>query len=147
MVLDNFYDSFVLFHNKFYEFFLDKENPYINNGLSKEKLFMLNDFIMNYFIFIENMKLPLLNNMQYFTMNTNLQSELLQLQEYLSQLQTDKQNELYLTYNSIKNIDNSKTDNNNSLTALLNAPSFLKFNKSSSKIRNKTNKKKKILNT
>jgi len=38
---------------------------------------MLNDFIMNYFIFIENMKLPLLNNMQYFTMNTNLQSELL----------------------------------------------------------------------
>ena len=71
---------------------------------------------------------------------TNLQSELLKLQEYLSQLQTDKQNELYLTYNSIKNIDNSKTDNNNSLTALLNAPSFLKFNKSSSKIRNKTNK-------
>jgi hypothetical protein len=71
---------------------------------------------------------------------TNLQSELLQLQEYLSQLQTDKQNELYLTYNSIKNIDNSKTDNNNSLTALLNAPSFLKFNKSSSKIKNKTNK-------
>ena len=76
-LLDNFYDTFVLFHNKFYEFFLDKENPYINNGLSKEKLFMLNDFIMNYFIFIENMKLPLLNNMQYFTMNTNLQSELL----------------------------------------------------------------------
>ena len=49
-LLDNFYNTFVLFHNKFYEFFLDKENPYVNNGLKKEKLFMLNDFIMNYFI-------------------------------------------------------------------------------------------------
>ena len=76
-LLDNFYNTFVLFHNKFYEFFLDKENPYINYGLSKEKLFMLNDFIMNYFTFIENMKLPILNNLQYFTMNTNLESELL----------------------------------------------------------------------
>ena len=76
-LLDNFYNTFVLFHNKFYEFFLDKENPYVNNGLKKEKLFMLNDFIMNYFTFIENMKLPILNNLQYFTMNTNLESELL----------------------------------------------------------------------
>ena len=76
-LLDNFYNTFVLFHNKFYEFFLDKENPYVNNGLKKEKLFMLNDFIINYFVFIENMKLPLLNNLQYFTMNTNLESELL----------------------------------------------------------------------
>ena len=76
-LLDNFYNTFVLFHNKFYEFFLDKENPYVNNGLKKEKVFMLNDFIMNYFTFIENMKLPILNNLQYFTMNTNLESELL----------------------------------------------------------------------
>ena len=76
-LLDNFYESFTLFHNKFYEFFLDKENPYVNNGLSKEKLFMLNDFIQNYFVFIENMKLPILNNMQYFSMSTNLESELL----------------------------------------------------------------------
>ena len=76
-LLDNFYNTFVLFHNKFYEFFLDKENPYVNNGLDKDKLIMLNDFIMNYFIFIDNLKLPLLNNLQYFTMNTNLESELL----------------------------------------------------------------------
>ena len=76
-LLDNFYNTFVLFHNKFYEFFFDKENPYVNNGLKKEKLFMLNDFIMNYFTFIENMKLPILNNLQYFTMNINLESELL----------------------------------------------------------------------
>ena len=32
---------------------------------------------MNYFAFIENMKLPIINNLQYFTMNTNLESELL----------------------------------------------------------------------
>jgi len=76
-LLDNFYDSFVLFHNRFYEFFLDKENPFVNNGMSKEKLFILNDFVMNYFAFIENMKLPIINNLQYFTMNTNLESELL----------------------------------------------------------------------
>ena len=76
-LLDNFYDSFVLFHNKFSEFFLDKENPYINNGLAKDKLFILNDFIMNYFSFIENMKLPIINNLQYFTMTTYLESELL----------------------------------------------------------------------
>ena len=76
-LLDNFYDSFVLFHNKFYEFFLDKETPFVNKGMSKEKLFILNDFIMNYFAFIENMKLPIINNLQYFTMNPNLESELL----------------------------------------------------------------------
>ena len=76
-LLDNFYDSFILFHNKFFEFFLNKENPYVNLGMSKEKNFMLNDFIKNYFIFIENMKLPMINNFQYFTMNTNLESELL----------------------------------------------------------------------
>ena len=77
VLLDNFYDSFVLFHNKFTEFFLNKENPFINNGMPQDKLFMLNDFIMNYFAFIENIKLPIINNLQYFTMNTILESELL----------------------------------------------------------------------
>ena len=76
-LLDNFYDCFVLFHKKFTEFFLNKENPYINNGMPQDKLFMLNDFIMNYFAFIENIKLPIINNLQYFTMNTILESELL----------------------------------------------------------------------
>ena len=76
-LLDNFYDSFVLFHNKFTEFFLNKENPFINNGMPQDKLFMLNDFIMNYFAFIENIKLPIINNLQYFTMTTYLESELL----------------------------------------------------------------------
>ena len=59
---------------------------------------------------------------------TKLQTELLQLQEFLNQMQKDKQNELYLTYNTIKSIDKS---NNDSLSAFLNTPSILKFNKNS----------------
>ena len=75
---------------------------------------------------------------------TKLQSELLELQEFLSQLQNDKQNELYLTYNTIKDRDNPNTTSyNNSLTAFLNAPSILKFNKSNLNIRNTTGKYKK----
>ena len=75
---------------------------------------------------------------------TKLQSELLELQEFLSQLQNDKQNELYLTYNTIKDKDNPNTTSyNNSLTAFLNAPSILKFNKSNLNIRNTTGKYKK----
>ena len=76
-LLNNFYNTFLLFHNRLSEFFLSKENPYINLGISKEKNFMLNDFVQNYFSFIETMKLPIINNLQYFTMNVNLQSGLL----------------------------------------------------------------------
>ena len=71
---------------------------------------------------------------------TKLQTELLQLQEFLSQLQKDKQNELYLTYNTIKSIDKS---NNDSLSAFLNTPSILKFNKGNLKIRKDSIKRKK----
>ena len=75
---------------------------------------------------------------------TKLQSELLELQEFLSRLQNDKQNELYLTYNTIKDRDNPNTTSyTNSLTAFLNAPSILKFNRSNSNIRNTTGKYKK----
>ena len=56
---------------------MNKENPFINIGMPQDKLFMLKDFIMNYFAFIENIKLPIINNLQYFTMNTILESELL----------------------------------------------------------------------
>ena len=75
-LLNNFYNTFLLFHNKLSEFFLSKENPYINLGMSNEKIFMLNDFVQNYFAFIETLKIPIINNLQYFTMNTNLQSGL-----------------------------------------------------------------------
>ena len=71
---------------------------------------------------------------------TKLQTELLQLQEFLNQLQKDKEKELYSTYNTIKNIDNFGSNfYNNSLTALLNVPAILKFNKSNQKIRNNLN--------
>jgi hypothetical protein len=76
-LLNNFYNTFILFHNKLSEFFLSKETPFINNGIEKEKVFMINDFVQNYIAFIESMKLPIINNLQYFTMNSNLQSGLL----------------------------------------------------------------------
>ena len=70
---------------------------------------------------------------------TKLQTELLQLQEFLNQMQKDKQNELYFTYNTMKSIDNSETNYNNSLTAFLNTPSILKFNKNNEKLRTNLN--------
>jgi hypothetical protein len=70
---------------------------------------------------------------------TKLQTELLQLQEFLNQMQKDKQNELYSTYNTMKSIDNTDTNYNNSLTAFLNTPSILKFNKNTQKLRNNLN--------
>ena len=68
---------------------------------------------------------------------TKLQKELLQSQEFLNQLQKDKQNELTVTYNTIKNIDNLNKNISRSLTALLNTPSLLTFNY---KNKNKVNK-------
>ena len=69
---------------------------------------------------------------------TKLQTELLQLQEFLNELQKNKQNELFSSYNSMKSLDISDKDNNynynRSLTALLNIPSMLKFNKSNPKM-------------
>jgi hypothetical protein len=59
---------------------------------------------------------------------TKLQKELLQSQEFLNQLQKDKQNELIYTYNTIKKLDNIDKNFNRSLAALFNTPSLLKFN-------------------
>ena len=73
-LLNNFYETFILFHNKLSEFFLNKENPYVNLGLPNDKIFMLRDFINNYFKFFEAIKIPIIDNLQYFTMNSNFQS-------------------------------------------------------------------------
>ena len=74
---------------------------------------------------------------------TKLQTELLQLQEFLNELQKNKQNELFSSYNSMKSLDISDKDNNynynRSLTALLNIPSMLKFNKSNPKLKKNLN--------
>ena len=61
---------------------------------------------------------------------TKLQKELLQSQKLLNQIQKDKQNELTITYNSIKKYDKLDKNNNRSLNALLKSPSLLKFNSS-----------------
>ena len=70
---------------------------------------------------------------------TKLQKELLQSQKLLNQIQKDKQNELTITYNSIKKYDKLDKNNNRSLNALLKSPSLLKFN-SSKKIKGNINK-------
>ena len=68
---------------------------------------------------------------------TKLQSELVQMQEFLNKVQKDKQNEIYLTYNTLRfNNNNNNNQKNNSLSTLLNSPSRLKFNKSTQKLRN-----------
>ena len=76
-LLNNFYNTFILFHNKLTEFFLSKENPYVNLGSPNDKIFLVNDFVKNYIAFTESIKIPIINNIQYFTMNSNLQSNLL----------------------------------------------------------------------
>ena len=76
-LLNNFYNTFLLFHNKLSEFFLSKEKPYINFGLPKDKQFMINDFVKNYLAFTETLKIPIINNLQYFYMNSFLESGLI----------------------------------------------------------------------
>ena len=71
---------------------------------------------------------------------TKLQKELLQSQKLLNQIQKDKQNELTITYNSIKKYDKLDKNNNRSLNALLKSPSLLKLN-SNKKIKGNLNKK------
>ncbi len=76
-LLNNFYNTFLLFHNKLSEFFLSKEKPYVNLGLPKDKQFMINDFVKNYLAFTETLKIPIINNLQYFYMNSFLESGLI----------------------------------------------------------------------
>ncbi len=59
---------------------------------------------------------------------TKLQKELLQSQELLNVLQKNKQNELSLEYQTIKNNDSTNKIKNLSLRSLLNIPSSLKYN-------------------
>ena len=70
---------------------------------------------------------------------TKLQKELLQSQELLNKIQKDKQNELTITYNTIKKFDSLDKKNNKSLITLLKSPSLLKFN-CSRKIKGNLNK-------
>lgn len=77
LIIDNFYNIFILFHNTLSEFFLSKEKPEINVSLSEEKYNILKDFLINYMEHMSTMRYPLIDNLQYFPMSTNTQASLL----------------------------------------------------------------------
>ena len=77
LIIDNFYNSFILFHNTLSNFFISKEKPEVNVPLSQEKYNILKDFILNYIQYMDSMRYPLINNLQYFPMSTNMQASLI----------------------------------------------------------------------
>jgi hypothetical protein len=78
LLIDNFYDYFCMFHKSLTEFFLDKENSLIKKELTKEKENILEDYIKIYIeFFTKEMKIPFINNLQYFPMSNYLQCEIL----------------------------------------------------------------------
>ena len=77
LFLDNFYNTFILFHNNLSEFFLSKEKPEINVPLSEEKYNILKDYLVNYMEHMSTMRYPLIDNLQYFPMSTNMQASIL----------------------------------------------------------------------
>ena len=77
LFMDVFYRTFILFHNTLKNFFISKENPEINTPLSADKYSILNDFIINYIKYMEAMRYPLVGNLQYFPMSTNIQASLI----------------------------------------------------------------------
>ena len=90
LIIDNFYETFLLFHNTLTNFFISKENPEINTPLSEEKYNILKDFILNYIEYMSTIRYPLVDNLQYFPMSTNMQASLLlsiqRLQEKIQDL-------------------------------------------------------------
>ena len=68
---------------------------------------------------------------------TKLQKDLLQSQEFLNQIQKEKQNELTFTFNTIKHYDNLGNTHSYSLNTLLNTPSLLKINFDKNRQKNK----------
>lgn len=77
LIIDNFYNTFILFHNTLSEFFLSKEKPDINVPLSEEKYNILKDYLLNYMEHMSSMRYPLIDNFQYFPMSTNMQASIL----------------------------------------------------------------------
>ena len=77
LIIDNFYNTFILFHNNLSEFFLSKEKPEINVPLSEEKYNILKDYLVNYMEHMSTMRYPLIDNLQYFPMSTNMQASIL----------------------------------------------------------------------
>ena len=89
-LIDHFYNTFILFHNTLSEFFISKEKPEINVELPKEKYIILKDFLLNYLELMNTLRYPLIENLQYFPMSSNMQATLLlsiqRLQEKIPEL-------------------------------------------------------------
>lgn len=77
LIIDNFYNTFILFHNTLSNFFISKEKPEINVPLSEEKYNILKDFILNYIEYMNTLRFPFIDNLQYFPMSTNMQASIL----------------------------------------------------------------------
>ena len=77
LIIDNFYNTFVLFHNTLTNFFISKEKPEINVPLTEEKYNIFKDFLLNYIEYMSTLRFPLIENLQYFPMSTNMQASLL----------------------------------------------------------------------
>ena len=74
LLLDHFYDLFSLFHVSLSEFFLNKEHPDINDSIPENKLNIIKDFILSFKKYFEQeIKLPFINNVQYFPMTNTFQ--------------------------------------------------------------------------
>jgi hypothetical protein len=89
-LIDHFYNTFILFHNTLSEFFISKEKQEINVELPKEKYIILKDFLLNYMELMNTLRYPLIENLQYFPMSSNMQATLLlsiqRLQEKIPEL-------------------------------------------------------------
>ena len=77
LIIDSFYNTFILFHNTLTNYFISKEKPEINVPLSQEKYNILKDFILNFIEYMNAIRYPLIDNLQYFPMSTNMQASIL----------------------------------------------------------------------
>ena len=75
--LDNFYNLFTLYHNSLSDFFLNKENPEISFPLSDNKNNIMKDFIVNYLLYLKDIKIAFIDKMQFLKVSNNIQANIL----------------------------------------------------------------------
>ena len=77
MIVDHFYNLFSLFHVSLTDFFLNKENPEINDSIPENKINIIRDFVLSFKKYFEQeIKLPFIDNVQYFPMSNTLQQSI-----------------------------------------------------------------------
>lgn len=76
--LDNYYNTFILFHNSLTNFFLSPNTPHIAlETQPKNKISAFLDFTISYISQFETMKIPLNENVIYFPIRDDTQSNIL----------------------------------------------------------------------